>query len=108
MEEEKINQAARKYALGIWNNCRDFNSVKGYSRLDFLAGAYWHEHQNPWRLVEEELPPKLKDTDETEIVLVEKLNFGYNTACYNYIENAWYNIITGRLNCILRWKYIED
>ena len=58
MDEQKLNEAAEKYA-GISDD-KFANSAKKYDAYDmadaFDSGSRWHEQQNPWRKVEDELP----------------------------------------------------
>ena len=52
------------------------------------------EYAQKWIPVEEELPPKEKDTDESEIVLIrETQDFGnFFLGWYDYHQKAWFMV----------------
>ena len=56
MNEQKLNEAADKICSVRFGTMQGMVKYGDVYIQGILAGAHWHEQQNPWRKVEDELP----------------------------------------------------
>ena len=92
-----IEEAAKKSVAEILTVKEDESAwIKTTDLHDYLTDQFnaGVEFATRWIPVEEELPPKEKDTDESEIVLIkETQDFGnFFLGWYDYHQKAWFMV----------------
>lgn len=104
--EEQRAKAAHEYIQS--DSVAAGNEVLAFG--DFIEGAKWADFHPQWIPVEEELPPKRKNSlILSDNVLIRITGGDYLSAVYNHQDKEWidvYNIETLESNKVTHWMPI--
>ena len=83
------------FARGKWV---DLNEE---SRKIYLSGMEWADSHpvNQWHKVEDELPPRIKETVNVSKAVLVTNGLSYGTGYYNYNLNKWFCVGTTNIIC---------
>lgn len=90
MEKEKEIEKASKIRADQYSHPADWNECYHH----FKEGAEWADSHliNRWRKVEDELPPRIKETVNVSKAVLVTDGTSYGVAYYNYALNAWCSV----------------